>query len=57
MKKNRRKPENKFRNQALRLAKESLQSALQWVERRDPVWAIVMTRSALRLLEVAKDIE
>jgi hypothetical protein len=47
-----------FRMQALRLARKTLLKAIEWldVEDSDMTWALVNARSAVKLLEVAKEI-
>jgi hypothetical protein len=51
--------EKQFRKQAMQMARSALSKAIEWIDTGsggDPSWALVNAKSAVRLLEVAKEI-
>jgi hypothetical protein len=47
-------PEQKLKKDAMQMAKRHLQTAIEWIDRNDPTWALVMANSAVKLIEVAR---
>jgi hypothetical protein len=47
----------RFKIDALKLAVESLQAALEWTEKhKDVSWALVNAQHAVKLLEIAREV-
>ncbi len=47
-------PENKFRCQAMKLAREALSVAIEWVDKKEVTWALTEINRAVKLLETAR---
>ena len=46
------RPLDSFKRQALKMAREHVQNAAEWIDRKDVGWALVNARRAVKLLEV-----
>lgn len=46
--------QEKFRKIALELAKEALEHAIEWIDRKEVGWATVEAERAVTMLEAAK---
>lgn len=47
----------RFKADAVKLAVESLQTALEWTEKhKDVTWALVNAKAAVKLLEIAREV-
>jgi len=47
-------PRTKFQQMALKMAKQHLENAIQWIDKKDCTWARVEISAALRLVEAAQ---
>lgn len=54
MRKRKEAPERKLRAEALKVAKERLKVAIEWLERKEIGWALVEIEAAEKLVQAAK---